>query len=163
MDLLDRMLDHDFWATNRLIDHARTLPDADLDRPFDLGHGSLRATFSHQAGAIVFWTAQMTGQPIPSSDPDPASSMSEIVNRFNAEHATFAATARLHRDQNRLEETFTDHNGNPITYAATILHVLHHTALHRAEEQHMLHRLGVPDVWDYDPQEWEWSTRQAPM
>ena len=159
MDLLDRMLDHDTWATERIFEHAASLTDEQLDQPFALGHGSLRATLSHHTAAIAFWTAQMTSQPIPSSDPDPTASVASIADQFATISATFATSARSLRDQNRLEDTFRDHNDNPISYSATILHVLHHSAGHRSEEQHMLHRLDAAEVWDYDPQEWEWSIR----
>ncbi len=39
MDLLDRLLAHDHWATARLLDLSRGLTDAQLDQPFDIGTG----------------------------------------------------------------------------------------------------------------------------
>jgi len=47
MDLLDRLLGHDHWATACLLDLSRGLPDAQLDQPFDVGHRTLRTTFEH--------------------------------------------------------------------------------------------------------------------
>jgi hypothetical protein len=47
MDLLDRLLEHDHWATTHLLELCRGLTDAQLDQPFD-----------------DFWTGLMTGQPV---------------------------------------------------------------------------------------------------
>jgi len=38
MDLLDRLLGHDSWATERLLKLAEALGDAQLDREFEIGH-----------------------------------------------------------------------------------------------------------------------------
>ncbi len=62
MDLLDRLLDHDCWATTALLDLSRGLTDAQLDRSFDVGHGTLRATLEHMIFYIEFWTASMAGR-----------------------------------------------------------------------------------------------------
>ena len=47
MDLLDRLLEHDHWATAQLLDLSRHLSDAQLDQEFDIGHRTLRDTFEH--------------------------------------------------------------------------------------------------------------------
>jgi hypothetical protein len=44
MDLLDRMLGHDQWTTARVLGLSRDLTNAQLDQPFDVGHGTLRET-----------------------------------------------------------------------------------------------------------------------
>ena len=49
MDLLDRLLDHDHWATTQLLDVSRNLTDAQLDQEFDIGHRSLRGTIAAAA------------------------------------------------------------------------------------------------------------------
>jgi carboxymethylenebutenolidase len=64
MDLLDRLLEHDHWATSQLLDLSRGLTDAQLDQSFDIGHRTLRATFDHVILNVEFWTAVMAGQPI---------------------------------------------------------------------------------------------------
>ena len=43
MDLLDRLLEHDRWATDQLLELCRGLTDAQLDQPFDIGHRTVRA------------------------------------------------------------------------------------------------------------------------
>ncbi len=64
MDLLDLLLDHDHWATARLLELSRGLTDAQLDREFDIGHRTLRATFEHMIFNVKSWTAIMAGQPV---------------------------------------------------------------------------------------------------
>src|SRR5690349_13120004 len=64
MDLLDRLLEHDRWATTQLLELCRGLTDAQLDQPFDVGHRTLRATLDHQIPNLDFWTGLMTGQPV---------------------------------------------------------------------------------------------------
>jgi uncharacterized damage-inducible protein DinB len=63
LDLLDRLLGHDLWATTQLLELSREVTDAQLDQEFDIGHRSLRGTFEHMIVNIAFWTALMTEQP----------------------------------------------------------------------------------------------------
>ena len=62
MDLLDRLLAHDHWATTQVFSVARGLTDAQLDQPFDVGHRTLRDTLEHMIVNIEIWTAGMSGQ-----------------------------------------------------------------------------------------------------
>ncbi len=54
MDLLDRLLDHDRWATDQLLNVSRGLTDAQLDEELDIGHRTLRATFEHMIFNLEF-------------------------------------------------------------------------------------------------------------
>ena len=65
MDLLDRMVGHDRWATTLFLEKSRQLSDAQLDQQFDIGQGSLRETFDHMISVVDSWTRQMIGQPEP--------------------------------------------------------------------------------------------------
>jgi len=47
MDLLDRLLGHDAWTTRQLLLRCRDLTDEQLDREFDIGHRTVRATLEH--------------------------------------------------------------------------------------------------------------------
>jgi hypothetical protein len=55
-------LGHDHWATATLLELSRSLTDARLDQPFDIGHRTLRATFEHNLK-----TAKALGLTIPQS------------------------------------------------------------------------------------------------
>ena len=144
MDLLDRLLAHDRWATAHLLDLCRGLDDAQLDRPFDVGHRTLRETFDHQIPNLDSWAGLMTGQPVePRRGP---SSLDALIADHERAHAAFAALARRVRDEGRLDDTFLDHHGYPMTHGGAILMVILHDEAHRAEVVHILARLGVPDL-----------------
>ncbi|HUG16738.1 MAG TPA: DinB family protein [Thermomicrobiales bacterium] len=163
MDLLDRMLGHDHWATLRVLEISRDLTDAQLDREFDIGHRTLRETLDHMIFVVGAWTTLMLEQPAgPLRDGrrsvmarEGRRSIAELVEQHERFHPAFAITARRAQDEQRLDDTFVDHYDFRQSQGATILQVMHHNAQHRAEARHILERLGVPDLWDLDPQEWE--------
>ncbi len=157
MDLLDRLLGFDHWATTRLLELSRDLTDAQMDQRFDLGLGTLRATFDHMIHNLAFWTALMAGQPV-TTERTSHPSIAALSERHERAHAAFAALARRVRDAQRLDDTFVDHFGYRQTLGGTILHVALHDAEHRTEALHMLKRLGVPDLPELYPQDWEHAT-----
>jgi hypothetical protein len=131
MDLLDRLLEHDRWATTQLLELCRGLTDAQLDQPFDIGHRT-------------FWTGLMTGQPVePQRGP---SSLHTLIADYARAYAAFAMLARRVRDAGRLDDTFRDHSGSPQTYGGAILMVILHHEAHRTEVVHIVARLGVSDL-----------------
>jgi uncharacterized damage-inducible protein DinB len=160
MDLLDRMLGHDGWATTQLLERCGALTEAQLDQKFDVGHHTLRETLDHMIYVIDFWTGWMSGRPVAhdrtAQHYDRA--LAALAERHARFQPAFAALARRVRDEQRLDDTFTDHYGVRQSLGATIIQLLHHNAQHRSEARHMLERLGVSGLWDYDPQEWEHAT-----
>ncbi len=100
MDLLDRLLEHDCWATTQLLELCRGLTDAQLDQEFDIGHGSARTTFEHIIVNIAFWTRLMTGQPL--DEERDQRSLAALFDRHERSYATFASLARRLRDEQRL-------------------------------------------------------------
>ena len=144
MDLLDRLLEHDHWATAQLLDLSRGLTDAQLDQPFDIGHRTLRATYEHIIYYVAFWTALMTEQPVPGQRDD--RSLTALFDRHERSYASFAPLARQVRDEQRLEDTFVDHYAERMTFGGGILHVILHNAEHRSEAVHILGRLDVLDL-----------------
>jgi uncharacterized damage-inducible protein DinB len=158
MDLLDRLLEYDRWTTERLLTMSRDLPDADLDREFDIGNRTIRRTVDHMLAAMELWTGLMAGEQRGRSEPANAS-IDDLLARHAEVHDRFDQVVRGVVAANRLDETFTDHHGIPQGYGATILQVAAwHNVHHRGEILHMLQRLGVRDLPDGDPQEWEHLT-----
>src|SRR5215216_5551087 len=154
MDLLDRLLGHDQWATDQLLDLSRSLTDAQLDQPFDVGHQTLRATFEHIIINIAFWTALMTERSVDTQEND--RSLAGLIERHERYYATFANLSRQLRDEQRLDDTFIDHYAVRKSFGGTILHVVLHNAEHRSEVLHILERLRLPGpievdhgLWDY--------------
>jgi uncharacterized damage-inducible protein DinB len=155
MDLLDRLLGHDRWATAQLLDLSRNLTDAQLDQEFDIGHRSLRDTFEHVIFNIAFWTALMTEQPVDEQRDD--RSVTALIDRHERSYAAFASLARQFRDEQRLEDTYFDHYDARKSFGGTILHVVLHNAEHRTEALHILQRLEVPDLPEVDPGLWDYE------
>src|SRR4051812_16495835 len=123
MDLLERLLRHDHWATARLLELSQGLTDAQLDQPFDMGHGTLRATFEHMFYAMDFWTVNMAGQPVTWQDAG-RHSLAELRARHERFFAAFAEVARRTRDAQRLDETFVDSDAHHFTLGGAIIHII---------------------------------------
>ena len=155
MDLLDRLLGHDHWATAQLLELSRDLTDAQLDLPFDIGHRTLRATLEHMIVNVAFWTGLMTGQPVDAPPDD--RSLAALIDRHERAYATFATLSRQVRDEQRLDDTFVDHYAARKSFGGTIIHVVLHNAEHRTEVLHILERLGVPDLPEVDHGLWDYQ------
>jgi uncharacterized damage-inducible protein DinB len=155
MDLLDRLLEHDRWATGQLLELSRSLTDAQLDQEFDIGHRTLRATLEHIIVNIDFWTALMTERPVDARQDD--RSLVALSERYERYYATFATLARQLRDEQRLDDTFTDHYAARKSFGGTILHVVLHNAEHRTEAVHIFERLGLPNVPEVDHGLWDYE------
>ena len=160
MDLIDRLLAHDRWATAQLLEASRDLTAAQLDREFDIGLRTLRATYDHTFFNIEFWTRVASGQPTDGIE-RAKGSLATLTARHEDAHRAFAAFARRMRDEGRLEDTFVDHFGGDVTFGGVIIHVVQHNADHRTEVLHILQRLGVPDLPEVDHALWDQSVRSA--
>jgi uncharacterized damage-inducible protein DinB len=166
VDILDRLLGHDEWTTQQLMLRCRELTDAQLDQPFDIGPGSVRATLAHVVGNVEVWSDLMQGRPTRPQHADPARarSLDGLIERHTAAMADFAALARRIRDTDRLDGTWLDTLDNPPkrkTHGGAITHVVTHDMHHRAEILLMLTRLGVPDLPEGDALTWEEQARPA--
>ncbi len=157
MDVLDRLLGHDHWATVQLLELSRILTDEQLDQPFDIGHRTLRATFEHMIFNVEFWTGVMAGQPVDA--PRDGSPLAALIDRHQRSYETFATFARRVRDERRLDDTFGDNLGEAMTFGGAILHVILHDEGHRTEAVHILQRLGVPEVPEVDHGLWDFVRR----
>ena len=160
MELLDRLLGHDEWTTERCLELCRDLTEDQLDQPFDIGHRTLRATFAHMIYNVGFWTSLMTGD-TPAANPE-SPSLAEMTEVHERTYLVFADLANRLCGDGRLDETFTDHYGITQTFGATIIQVILHNHQHRSDVLHILQRLDVPDLPDGDPQEWEHLTGRTP-
>ncbi len=157
MNLLDRLLDHDHWATTQLLDLSRGLTDEQIDQPFDIGHRTVRATFGHMIPNVEFWTSSMVKKPVPY---EPAhASVDDMLARHERSYATFAGLARTLRDEQRFDDTFGDHFDEQMTFGGGVLHVILHNEDHRTEVLHIHQRLGVPDLPEVDHGLWDFGRR----
>jgi uncharacterized damage-inducible protein DinB len=159
VDFLDRLLDHDRWATHQLLATSASLTDAQLDQEFDIGHRTLRATFEHLVFNIEAWTAIAAQAPLERHAPNP--SLATIAERYDRAQAAFSTLARRLRDESLLDTLFTDHFDEQQSYGAVVIHVLLHNEGHRTEIVHLLARLGETEPPEVDHALWDHIRRQG--
>jgi uncharacterized damage-inducible protein DinB len=155
MDILNRLLGHDEWTTTQLLRQCATLSPAQWQQPFDVGYGSLCETFDHLVDNVEAWTDLMLERPVRDIK---GNTPAQLLRRWQAAYAEFAALARALQEQHRLDDCYTDRLDNPPkqkTFGGTILHIITHSHQHRAEAIHILNHLGLPDVIEGDVLSWE--------
>ena len=165
MDLLDRLLGHDWWTTRQLLLRCRELDDASARREMDAGWGSAHATLTHMVGNVRTWTDLMHGDPTGDGVAEERLGIDDLLARHDAACADFAATARRLQAEGRLDDLWLDTLDDPPTeksYGGTIAHVVTHNMHHRAELLHILARLGLRDLPEGDALSWE-TGAGAPM
>ena len=62
MDVLDRLIEHDLWATTHLFNMSKTLTSEQLTQEFDVRHKSISETFQHMNIDIEWWTSAVMGK-----------------------------------------------------------------------------------------------------
>jgi uncharacterized damage-inducible protein DinB len=155
MDLLDRLLGHDAWTTRNLLEIAAPLTDAQLDRPFEIGHRTLRATFIHIVGNLEVWSALMAGLPI---ERPTDTSIPGLIRRLDDAAARLRSVARSVADRDGWDERWIDHLDKPPrekTYGAAVAHVITHSMHHRAQVLYLLRLSGVANLPEGDVFSWE--------
>lgn len=152
-DAFSVLLGHDRWATDQLLTVCERVSETDLDREFDIGHRTIRRTFGHYVRATNFWNGQIEGEPVAVlSDP---LAIAELRAFHHDVYAQFEARVDQLVAEARLGETFVDFSGTRQRFGTTIVHVTQHNHLHRSEILHMVRRLGVDDLPEWDMQDWE--------
>jgi uncharacterized damage-inducible protein DinB len=153
-DTLDELFLHNDWARDLYLTAAADVPDADLDRPFDMGPGSIRATLVHVWGAEQIWLERLRGAEKPVWQGDERGlPLTEVRSRFEQtarERTDFLAAARRAGLRRRI--TFRTLKGEPREHAAgdILLHVANHGVHHRAQLANMLRHIGrKPPGLDY--------------
>lgn len=162
MDLLDRLLGHDAATTRQLLLLSRDLTNEQLDRRFDIGQETLRATFLHIIGNMEVWKDMMCERPVRSQGA--TATIPGLIARLDAIAPDLASLATAVRDADRWDDLWIDTLDNPPqpkTYGGAIGHLLTHSMHHRNEVLHILKRLGVPDLPEGDLLGWEMSMRRG--
>jgi uncharacterized damage-inducible protein DinB len=99
------------------------------------------------------------------SSDEVVSTADELITRWQAAYADFAALARTIADQGRWDATYVDVPDDPPrpkTFGGTIAHVITHNRHHRAEVIHILTRLGLENVLEGDVLSWEQQLHSTP-
>jgi uncharacterized damage-inducible protein DinB len=158
MDLLDRLLGHDVWTTHQLLLRCRGLTDEQLDRDFDIGHRTVRATLTHIIRNVEVWSDLMAGHSVREKEGPSGCSMSALTGRLDSAAADLATIARGIAQRGGWDQKFVDTLDNPPTertYGGAIAHVITHSMHHRAQLLYLLRRLGAEDLPEGDVLSWE--------
>ena len=159
MDLLDRLLGHDAWTTRQLLRRCRDLTDEQLDREFDIGHRTVRATFLHILRNMEGWAHLMTGLPVRAKGVQfEEGNVTAMTDRLDRAAANLARVARAVAERNGWDERFLDTVDEPPTehsYGGGIAHVITHSMHHRAQLLYLLRKLGLEGLPEGDVLSWE--------
>lgn len=164
LEILERLLGHDTWTTRQLLLRCQELPDADMDREFDIALRTARATFLHLIWNMEAWTDFIADRPLRPKPGKPEDrSVAGLLRRLDAAGLDLAATATRISREGRLNDLVTESLKDPLdtkSYAGAITHVITHSMHHRAQLIYMLRRLGVQDLVEGDVLSWEAEARR---
>ena len=143
------------WASDRVLAAAESLDDARLDRPFDMGPGSLRTTVAHVWAAHWIWVRRLAGES-PTKFPLDGTRVSIAdLRRFITETRATRDDALRDMNDERLarDVPYTTTRGEPFVarVETILLHVCNHAVHHHAQALNMLRHNGVakPPKIDY--------------
>ncbi len=133
---------HNDWARERLLDAAAALDPEALDRPFDMGCGSLRETLHHLAGCERAWLERWRGGRADAGDKAPTLADLGAAWQTTAQERT--AYLDEMGDQGEWKRISFVHQGTDYTFPLgdMMLHVCNHGCHHRAQALNMLRHLG---------------------
>ena len=164
MDLCDRLVEHDNWHTERLLEQAATVSDEALDRPirpglvvhdFEGPEPDARTMLERIVFTKEVWTAAIGGRDIPPRD---ERSIAALQARLAAVQPQFTALVRRIRDRNEWDDVFVDALCTPpvsFTFGSVIAHIMNVSVVRRQMVTGVLRELGVANPETRDPIEWE--------
>jgi AraC-like DNA-binding protein/uncharacterized damage-inducible protein DinB len=164
MDVVDRIIEHDIWFTDRLLDRARTLPNEALDCPLvDAACWLTAAEHSPTLRSLLHeivqnketWVASIRGRSRP---PEGSEEIEDLRHRFQVAAREFADCVRTIRDRGEWDAGFVDALCDPpqsFTYGGILAHVATFSAVRRTMAVCALRQLGVADLGIGDPLDWE--------
>ncbi|MEQ1827703.1 MAG: DinB family protein [Pirellula sp.] len=149
---LTRYSEYNHWAMEVILEQALGLDDAELNRDFAIGHGTIRKTIQHMYDAECFWQtcAKSPGSLFP---PTPlTTSISEFVDLWGK--MADEKRAWIERTEpGKLGDTIQVNFGaGPMRFRFSegILQLSVHGTLHRAQVSNMLRMCGLtPKSLDY--------------
>ena len=157
--ILRKLLRHDVWTTSQLLELCRPLSDEQLDREFDIGHRTLRATFDHVVHNMEVWPALMSELThTRSSD----RSVDGLLQRLEIAAKRLLWLAESIDQRGAWDTTWVDSLDDPPqkkSYATTFAHVVTHGMHHRAQLFFMMRCSGIENLPEGDVFSWETATQ----
>lgn len=157
MDLYDRFAGADSWHTRRLLEHAGTLSDEQLDRslnskvkllPWEEPDQNVRELLERIVITKEVWTAALSGGDMPCVEGRPAADRTPaaLLARFEKTDAEFNAILSEVRNRAAWDDTFVDALCEPpetFTFGGMFAHVITFNTYRRLTALDALRRLGV--------------------
>ena len=147
LDVITRYYEYTDWARDAMLGAAEPVDDAELDRPVEMGMGSLRKTLHHIRDAEHWWLRNWLDEPADAFQRVPQVTTIAELRALSAETAS---------RRNELLATLSDTelgrtvravlpDGVELTYAMgdTMLQLAGHGTHHRAQALNMLRQLGA--------------------
>lgn len=147
VETLRRYFAYGDWAFRRVLDEAARLNDEQLDRPFEMGLGTLRKTLVHIHQSECWWLGNWRNEPLQdfasADDGFALPRLRELFERTAEQRDAFIA-AQTEPDIRRPVRAFA-RQGDPRHFplGVTMLQLCCHGTHHRAQAVSMLRRLGV--------------------
>ena len=154
MDPLSEAFQHHTWATEKLLCHLRTLPDAALTATAEGVYGEVAATLSHMLAADARYLGYLEGNvPAAKTGPDASRTLAEMDDAVRDQAVRWRIVlARA----GELDVTIPGRGDRPALPHATnllIAQALHHGTDHRTHICTVLSANGYEtpdlDVWTY--------------
>jgi AraC-like DNA-binding protein len=157
MDLFDIFAGAESFHVRKLLEHARVLTDAQLDKPLDRpAHvfpwdgpaKSLRDLLWRLVVTKELWTAALTGSSLPNLDSEPPEKRTPAVllSRLEAADAAFNGILTDVRNRNAWSDTFVDALCEPpekFSFAGMFAHVITFNTHQRLLALEALRNLGI--------------------
>ena len=175
MDLVDRLIEHDYWLTREILERARKLSDKQLDAPLPapshpVGFESSQKTLRELLDRLVLgreaWVAATDGGceiDITNCNPKPTS-VEKMIARFEVAYPIFMSLVKRVREQDAWNQTFVDDLCQPpetFSFGGMIAHVYTFGIARRQLALEVLRGMGIEDLGYGDPITWERSLSQA--
>ena len=175
MDLYDIFAGAESFHMRKLLEHARGLTDAQLDKPlnnparvfpWDSPAQSLRELLRRLVATKEVWTAALTGGSVPdlNAEPPEQQTPAALIARLEKADAQFNRILADVRNRNAWSDTFVDALCEPpetFSFGGMFAHVITFNAYQRLLALDALRRLGVKVEGFGCPTEFEASVTPA--
>ena len=157
LDVISEYFKYSDWASEQVLDAAEALNNAELDRPFEMGMGSLRKTLLHVRDAEQWWLENWSDEPAEDFEQLPDSTSIPRLRELAARTATRREKLFTTLGDNDLGRTVHARPGPlvELTFALgdTMVQLCGHGTHHRAQTLNMLRHLGT-DLPGLDYADW---------
>jgi uncharacterized damage-inducible protein DinB len=129
------------WASRKLVEAVRPLPDADFEKPVGVSHSSLQGTLAHIFYADWIWFTRVVE---PMEPPGQTREALETVWPELQDKWVAWAECATDAEINRVVECKSMLYGQMARPAwQIILHVVNHATLHRGQAMGILRQMGI--------------------